>query len=450
MKIVIIGGNAAGMSAASKARRNDPQAEIVVIEKSGTVSYGACGLPYFISDEIKHAEDLLAVSIEDFRTKRKIDVRLFQSAESFDPRKKTVVILDGKNGTSYTENYDKLIIATGASAIMPDLPGKELQNIFMLRTLEDGIKVKDFIEKQAPLQATIIGAGYIGLEMAEALSNCGIKVRVVEATPQVLPYLDTDSAQLIADELVDKGVELHLGSLVTGFSGAEKVEKIHLADDRILDTDLAMVSVGIRPNTDLARSGGVQIGSTEAIQVDPRMQTNLRYVYAAGDCAESKCRVINKTTWVPLGTTANKQGKTAGDNVSGGRSKFTGITTTSAVKVFDLEAASTGLNTAMAEKLKLPFDSVQVRSKTRAHYYPGYKDIWVKLIFNNQSGLLLGAQIVGGEGVAKRIDILATALYAKLSVAQISELDLSYSPPFAPVWDVVLVAANQAIRKVRV
>jgi len=450
MKILIIGGNAAGMSAASKARRNDAQAEIVVIEKSGTVSYGACGLPYFISDEIKNADDLLAVSIDDFRNKRNMDVRLFQSAKTFDARKKTVEILNGKDGTVYNEKYDKLIIATGASAIMPDLPGKDLQNIFMLRALEDGIKVKDYITKKTPAQATIIGAGYIGLEMAEALSLRGIKVRVVEATPQVMPYLDTDSAQLIADELVVKGVELYLGTMVTGFSGSEKVEKIHLADGRVLETDLALVSVGIRPNTDLAKSGGVQIGTTGAIQVDARMQTNIRNVFAAGDCAESKCRVINKTTWVPLGTTANKQGKTAGDNASGGNSKFNGITTTSAVKIFDLEAASTGLSSTLAEKLKLPFDCVQIHSKTRAHYYPGYKNIWVKLIFNKQSGLLLGAQIIGGEGVAKRIDILATALYAKMTVNQVAELDFSYSPPFAPVWDAVLLAAIQAIRKVRI
>lgn len=449
MKIVIIGGNAAGMSAASKARRNNAQAEIVVIEKSGTVSYGACGLPYFISNEIKNAEDLLAVSIDDFRNKRNIDVRLFQSVKSFDPRKKIVEILDGKEGTDYGESYDKLIIASGASAIMPDLPGKELQNIFTLRTLEDGIKIKNFIDRETPTQATIIGAGYIGLEMAEALSVRGLKVRVIEATPQVLPYLDPDSAQLVADELDVKGVELLLGTMVTGFSGSGKVEKIHLADGRILETDLALVTVGIRPNTDLAKKAGVQTGPTGAIQVDARMQTNLRNVFAAGDCAESKCRVINKMTWVPLGTTANKQGKTAGDNASGGSSKFNGITTTSAVKVFDMEVASTGLNTTMAKKLKLPFDSVQIRSKTRAHYYPDFKDIWVKLIFNKQSGLLLGAQIIGGEGVAKRIDILATALYAKMTVAQIAELDLSYSPPFAPVWDGVLLAAIQAIRKVR-
>ncbi len=450
MKIVIIGGNAAGMSAASKARRNDAQAEIIVVEKSGTVSYGACGLPYFVSDEIKNANDLIAVSIEDFKNKRKIDVRLFQSAESFNTHKRTVEILNGKDGQLYSESYDKLIIATGASAIMPDLPGKDLQNIFMLRTLEDGIKVKDVIEQQAPGRATIIGAGYIGLEMAEALSARGIKVRVVEATPQVMPQLDSDGAQLIADELVTKGVELLLGSMVTGFSGAEKVEKIHLADGRTLDTDIVLVSVGIRPNTKLAKSGGVEIGTTGAIQVDTRMQTNIRNVFAAGDCAESKCRVINKTTWVPLGTTANKQGKVAGDNASGGKSKFNGITTTSAVKIFNLEAASTGLNTTLAEKLKLSFDSVQIHSKSRAHYYPDYKDIWVKLIFNKQGGLLLGAQMIGGEGVAKRIDIFATALYAKMTVAQIAELDLSYSPPFAPVWDAVLLAAIQAIKKVRV
>jgi len=259
----------------------------------------------------------------------------------------------------------------------------------------------------------------------------------------VLPYLDSDMAGMIAETLQKNGVKLYLSSMVTGIDGKEKVEKILLSDGRVIDMDMVLMSVGIRPNIAFAQSGGVQIGGTGAIQINDRMQTSLMHVYAAGDCAETRCLVNNKATWVPLGTTANKQGRTAGDNASGGRSRFRGITTTSAVKVFNMEVASTGLNSMAAEKMGLPFTTVSIHSKTRAHYYPGHKDIYVKMLLNKQDGRFLGAQILGEEGVAKRIDVLATALYNKMTVQQISELDLSYSPPFAPVWDALLVAANQ-------
>ncbi len=449
MKIIIIGGNAAGMSAASKARRNDPKAEIIVFEKLGTVSYGACGLPYYISDDIKNADSLIAIPVDDFRNKRKIDVRLFHEAVSFNARKKTALIKNGKNGESFEQSYDKLIISTGASAIVPKIPGSDLNNVFALRTLEDGIQIKSFIEKESPKQAAVIGAGYIGLEMAEALTKRGIQVHVFEALDQVLPYLDDDMSAMAAETLQKNGVKLYLKSMVTGIDGDGKVEKIMLSDGRTITVDLVLMSVGIRPNISFAQSGGVQIGKTGAIQINDRMQTSVMHVYAAGDCAETRCMVNNKATWVPLGTTANKQGKTAGDNASGGHSKFRGITTTSAVKIFDLEVASTGLNSVTAEKMGLSFAAVSIRSKTRAHYYPGQKDIYVKMLLNKQDGRFLGAQILGGEGVAKRIDVLATALYNKMTVQQIAELDLSYSPPFAPVWDALLVAANQALKKVR-
>ena len=449
MKIVIIGGNAAGMSAASKARRNDAEAEIIVFEKSGTVSYGACGLPYYISDDIKNADDLIAVTADDFRNKRNIDVRLFHEALSFDTRKRTVRIKNGKNDETLTQTYDKLIISTGASAVRPKIPGSDLQNVFVLRTLEDGKRIKSFVLKESPKQAAIIGAGYIGLEMAEALTKRGVQVHVFEALEQVLPYLDADMSAKAAETLQKNGVKLYLSSMVTGISGNGKVEKILLSDGRVIQADMVLMSVGIRPNITFAQSGGVQIGRTGAIQINDRMQTNLMHVYAAGDCAETRCLVTNKTTWVPLGTTANKQGRTAGDNASGGRSRFKGITTTSAVKIFELEVASTGMNSEMAEKMGFSFAAVAIHSKTRAHYYPGQKDIFVKMILNKQDGRLLGAQILGEEGVAKRIDVLAAALYNKMTVQQIAELDLSYSPPFAPVWDALLVAANQAVKKVR-
>ena len=449
MKIVIIGGNAAGMSAASKARRNDKSVQIIVFEKSGTVSYGACGLPYYISDEIKDANQLLAVSVDEFRDQRKIDVRLFHEALTFDPRKKIIYLQDRSTNEQVQQTYDQLIICTGASSIIPQIPGIDLKHVFFLRTLEEGKLLKSYIEKENPGNAAIIGAGYIGLEMVEALKKQGLDVTVIEAVDQVLPFLDPDMAEFVQATLETEKVQVFTSLMVAGISGDGKAQKIHLSDGRELPVDLVLVTAGVSPNVAFAKSGGIELGKSGAIKVDTHLRTNLRSVYAAGDCAESVCRVINKTTHVPLGTTANKQGRIAGDNASGVLSKFNGITTTSVVKIFDTEVASTGLSSALAEKFLIPFSSILIKAGSRAHYYPGSKEIHVKLIFNNHSGKLLGAQIVGGEGVAKRIDILATALYNKMTVAQIRELDLSYSPPFAPVWDVVLVAANQAVKKVR-
>lgn len=449
MKIVIIGGNAAGMSAASKARRNDPKADIIVLEKSGDVSYGACGLPYFISGEIEKAESLIAVPYEDFIEKRSIDVRMHHEALAFDGHKKLIQVKDVVNNRVFTLDYERLIICSGAAAVWPEIPGNDLQNIFALRSLQDGIKIKDFVDKQNPKQAVIVGAGYIGLEMAEALSKRNVQVHLVEMLPQVMPNMDADMAEIIEQELKAKQVKLYLDNAVQALEGDQTFQRAVLGDGRKIDADMVILSIGVRPNVDFAVSGGVELGRSGAIAVNERMQTNLRYVYAAGDCAEAKFRVVNKTTWLPLGTTANKQGRVAGDNASGYKARFAGITSTSVVKVFEVEAASTGINSSFAKKLKMPVKQVRIVSKSRAGYYPGAKEIAVKLIFDPNSGRLLGAQIVGKEGVAKRIDVLAVAVQQKMTVDEIASLDLSYAPPFAPVWDPVLIAAQQAQKLVR-
>ncbi len=449
MKIVIIGANAAGLSAASKARRNNPQAEIIVLEQSGDISYGACGLPYFVSGVIKKAETLIAVSLEEFREKRNIDVRLFQKARSFNARQKTIEVENLSEKKVYQLVYDRLIISTGASAVRPPVKGFDHPRVFVLRTLQDGIHIRSFIEKEKPQRAVVIGGGYIGLEMVEALHHRGIQVSLVEMQTQVMPNMDADMAELLEDELKEHQVQTYTGTAVTEIREIENKLHLYLSEGRTLQADMVVMSVGIKPNTEFAQSGGVQLGKTGAIEVDERMQTNLRHVYAAGDCAESRCRVINKATWVALGTTANKQGRVAGDNASGGRSRFLGITSTSAVKVFDLEAGMSGLSSRHIEKYKWDAKSVTIKAGSRAGYYPGSQKITVKLWFNVTDGKLLGAQMIGKEGVSKRIDVLATALVNKMTVEEISELDLSYSPPFAPVWDPVLIAATQALKQVR-
>ncbi len=449
MKIVVVGANAAGLSAASKARRNNPQAEIIVLEQGGDISYGACGLPYYISGVIEKAESLIAVSLEDFREKRNIDIRLFQKALSFNARQKLVEVENLSEKSIYRLNYDRLIISTGASAVRPPVKGFDHPRVFVLRTLQDGRHIRSFIEKEKPQRAVVIGGGYIGLEMAEALHRRGMQVSVVEMRPQIMPNMDADMAELLQKELNTHQVQTFTGTAVTEIREIEGVLHCYLSEGRTLQADMVVMSVGIKPNTELARSGGVQLGKTGAIEVDDRMQTNVRHVYAAGDCAEARDRVLNKNTWVALGTTANKQGRVAGDNASGGRSRFLGITSTSAVKVFDLEVALCGLSSNLIEKYKLDAKSVTVKTGSRAGYYPGSQKMTIKLWFKAADGKLLGAQMVGKEGVSKRIDVLATALARKMTVEEISELDLSYSPPFAPVWDPVLIAAGQALKQVR-
>jgi len=449
MKIVVIGGNAAGMSAASRARRNAPKAEITVFEKDETVSYGACGLPYFIGGVIPSAEHLIAVSLKDFIEKRQIAVHVLHPVQKILPRKKTIVVRDSTRDRIFEVPYDKLIISTGASAVVPPIPGVENAGVFKLRTLNDGREIHDFVEQEQPKCALIVGGGYIGLEMAEALHARGIKVHLAEMLPAVMPNMDADMAQLLQEELLRNGLTLHLQNALKRIEAENGRLKATLADNRDLHVDMIVLAIGVRPNVRLAEEAGIELGPTGAIRVNSRMQTNNSNIYAAGDCAEARHLVSGKAAYIPLGTTANKQGRIAGDNASGKVSRFKGIVGTAVVKVFDLEAGMTGLSSKEAEALRIPFKSITIKSRSRAGYYPGAKPLHVKLIFSPVDGKLLGGQIVGGEGVAKRVDVLATALHQKMTVAEVSELDLSYAPPFAPVWDALLVAAGEARKLVR-
>ena len=448
-RIIIIGGVAAGMSAASRAHRNNPNAEIIVFEKSGYVSFGACGLPYYVSDDIHKAEDLIAVSLDEFRIERRIDVRLHHEAVSFNPKNKTVLLTNLENGQPVSIQYDKLIIATGARPIIPMIPGIRLENIFVLRSLENGIELKARINQGGIKKVVIVGGGYIGLEMAEAFTKQGLEVTIVEMKDTLMGNVDADISAIIEDEVNSHGCRVIKSDSVIAFDGAEKVESVRLMRNGFLNADIVLITAGIQPNVEFAKTGGVQLGSSGAIAVSPRMQTNVFNVYAAGDCAEVKNLVTGKQDYLPLGTTSNKQGRVAGDSSTGKITSFKGIVATAAVKVFDLEIARTGITEKYAASLKMPVKSVMIKDKSRAGYYPEYKMIIVKLLFDVFSGRMLGAQMVGKEGVAKRIDILATALHKKMTVDEISELDLSYAPPFAPVWDPVLIAAQQASKLVR-
>ncbi len=442
MKLIIIGGVAAGMSAAARAKRRNKNLQITVYEKSGYVSYGACGLPYFIQGEIPKIEKLIVRTPEQF-AQQGIKALVHHEVIDINAKAHTVTVKNLKTGETFQDQWDELLITTGAQATRPPIPGLDLPGVFTLRTVEDGLAIKDWIEKKHPWQAVVVGGGYIGLEMAEALAANGMYVDVVEMLPQVLPYIDADMAALVQEELTRHGVTVHLNSPVRAFQGDGQVEQV-LAGDKILSADLVLFSIGAKPNIPLAKKAGVAIGETGAIAVDRQQRTNVPHIWAAGDVAEAWHHVLNKPAYIPLGTTANKQGRVAGTNIAGGNATFAGVVGTAVVKVFDLEVARTGLSEREAKEAGFDAASVTIKAPARAHYMPTHPPIHVKLVFEKHSKKLLGGQMIGVEGVAKRIDVIAAALFAGWTVYDLAKLDLSYAPPFAPVWDPILVAANVA------
>jgi len=444
--VIIIGGVAAGMSAASKAKRVDPELEITVYEKTRFVSYGSCGLPYFISGIARDYRELIARTPEEFASQG-IEARTKHEVKSIDLSKREVEVADLEGGTTFRKGYDVLVIATGSRPSVPDIEGIELPNIFTLGNLEEGIALRSFLDEARPRRAVIVGGGYIGLEMAEAFVTRGLQVTLIERAPQLLLNFDPDMAELVRKELEGKGVEVVIGDGVASFDGdGGGVRRVLTGSGGGFDCDFVLLAVGIKPNASLARGAGIELGRTGAIAVNERMLTDHHNVYAAGDCVETKHLVTMRKVYIPLGTTANKQGRVAGENLAGGNAKFRGVVGTAVTKVFDLTAARTGITEKESEGLGFRATSVSVKVPSRASYYDSPPPVHVKLIFERGSGRLLGGQMVGADCVAKRIDVLATALHAGMTVEDLSRLDLSYAPPFAPVWDPILVAANVALR----
>ncbi len=448
-RLIVIGGVAAGMSAASRARRLNPRIEIAVFEKSGFVSYGSCGLPYFISGVIKAPENLVVYDAKFFKEKRNIDVYLHHEVLKIFPAKRSILVRDLERDKEFEVGYDKLVIATGARAVKPNISGIDLKGIFTIRFLEDGIAIKNFIDERSPKRALIIGAGYIGMEMAEALVSLGIDVTIVEVMPNILGSMDDEINEVVEGELQKNGVKLLKSTSVVEFFGDGVVKGALLNNGVSIDVDLVVVGAGIRPNSEIARDAGIEIGRTGAIAVNQRMETNIPGIFAAGDCAEAFHLVLSRPVYVPLGTTANKQGKIAGENAVGGNAIFKGIVGTAVFKVFDLEVARTGISEKQAKEEGIDYVSTVIEHGSKAHYYPGGSKIRVKLIAERKTGRLLGAEMVGRDGVAKRIDVFATALHAKMSIDELAQLDLSYAPPFAPVWDPILIAVNDIEKKVK-
>lgn len=447
-RILIVGGTAAGSSAAAQARRTDPRAEIIIIQKAPYISFAACGLPYFISGAVTVPEKLLIRSVQDFE---KMNVRVLTGHEAltFNAIRKTVHLRRISDGKLFDMGYDRLIIATGARPKSLTVSNPSFKNLFHLRGLDDAMRIKALLQSGKVRNAAIIGGGYIGLEMAEALSKWGVKIHLIEQSEHLLPGSAAEINDLLMTTMLRNNVTVYLNNSVRQILGDAENATLVPDSGAPLDVQLLIVAIGVTPNTDFARSGGVNPGKTGAIAVGPAMNTNIHGVYAAGDCAEAKHRVSNRYHYVPLGTTANKQGRVAGINAAGGHAVFKGITGSMAVKVFDLHVAKSGLCLSGAEKYGFKADSIFIKSHSRASYYPGGSPVWIKLIYEKRNGRLLGAEMAGNEGIAKRMDVFAAALQQKMTVAEIAELDLTYAPPFAPVKDPVLIAARLADKKYR-
>jgi len=405
-------------------------------------------MPYLISDKVKSPNNLVVYDAKFFKEQRDIDVILYNEARQIFPQRKTVAVKDLKTGEETEYKYDKLLISTGARAFVPPIKGIDLQGVFTLREFQDGVAIKEYIRKNSPGKGLIVGGGYIGMEMAESFSAAGLQVTIIEKMPNILGTMDDEIARLVEEELKSNNVTLIKSAGATEFIGdGSSLVKVLADTGTTIDARIALVGAGIRPNSEIAMTAGIELGKTGAIKVNERTETNVSDIYAAGDCAEAYHLVLHRNAYIPLGTTANKQGRVAGENAAGGNATFGGIVGTAIFKTFDLEVGRTGITEKEARAEGIDCVSNVIQHSSRAFYYPGRSDITVKLVAEKKTGLLLGAQMAGHEGVAKRTDVLATAITVGMTVSQIENLDLGYAPPLSPVYDPVLVAASELGKK---
>jgi NADPH-dependent 2,4-dienoyl-CoA reductase/sulfur reductase-like enzyme len=444
--LVVIGGDAAGMSAASQVRRNDPEREIIVYERGEHTSYAACGMPYLVAGLVDRPEQLVARRPEVFRERQNIQALTHHEAFEIEPQGQRVRVRRLEDGCEFWQSYDDLLIATGALPIIPELEGARAEGVYALKDLASGIALTRYVQEAQPRRAVIIGGGYIGIEMAEALRLRGIETALVHRGPQVMATLDVEMGALASRALTELGVTLYLGEALVGFETQAGRVRAVVTAQRTLPADLVILGMGIRPNSDLARAAGIPLGVQGAIRVSPQMQTGAHHVWAAGDCAESMHLVSGEPVYVALGTVANKTGRIAGLNLTGAPTAFPGVLGTAITKVGETEIARTGLQTRECERLGIAYTTAQIASSTRAGYYPGAREIAVRLLAERATGRLLGGQIVGGPGSGKRIDTIAAALTARLTAQDLVDMDLSYAPPFSPVWDPVQTAARVLLR----
>lgn len=448
MKFVIIGGDAAGMSAASRARRSEPQIEVTVLEQTLDVSYSACGMPYNIADAQRSIEELVVRRAEVFRQKQGIDLRTGHRVERIDPASGMVAGSAAK-GQTFQLAYDKLLIATGAEAVRPDLPGFDLPGVMALKSLDQGRSIKTFLKERSVRQVVIIGMGYVALEMAESLRTLGIDVAMVKPRPVLLPWMPKEMAQLVLEELHANGVRTHAGHAIKSIemTAGARPSLIVNCEQTDLAADMVLVAVGVSPNSALAEAAGLELSVGRSIAVDRRMRTSAAEIYAAGDCADAYHVVSDRKTWIPLALRANRAGWAVADNVCGKSTELQGVAGTAVFRVFGLQVARTGLTVQEAQACGFDPVYVTIKTRSRAHAHPGASDIWVHMLGDKASGRLLGVQMVGREGVAHRINAPAVALHSRMTIEQYGQCDLAYAPPFGPTWDPTLTAANQVSKK---
>lgn len=442
MRIIVIGGVAAGTKAAAKARRVDPNHEIIIYQDETEVSYSACGLPYVISGVIDDGRKIVIRQPEDFE-KEGIKVFTRHRVIYIDKARQQLTVKNLNNNSDEVVDYDRLLLATGASPIVPKFEGFTLEGVLTLRNISDLGQFKTVLNTMQPKKAVIIGAGYIGLELAESFHELTIKTTIVEQAARILPRFDAEMAQHVHDHLLENHIELVLADGLAKLHGENgRITAIETESGKMIPADLVVIAIGVKPNVELAKAAGIELGKTGAIAVDSRMETRTPGIFAAGDCCETINRITGKPIWMPLGDIANLQGRVAGENIAGGNAHFPGVFGTAIFKTFKLTVAITGLSEQAAQESGFEPVSIVMTGADRARYYPGRQEYTLKLIADRKNGRLLGAQVIGSGNVDKMIDIAATALLGKLTCADLENADLAYSPPFSPVLSPLIVAAG--------
>lgn len=447
-RLLVIGGVAAGPKAAAKARRCDPEMEILIYQEEGEVSYAGCGLPYYIGGLIKERNKLISRTAEQF-AQDNIQVKKRHRVEKIDLEKQIIFGRNLESGEPFTDRYDRLVLTTGAYAIRPQIEGLGLENIFSLHSVFDADAILSTVQSQKIKNVVIVGGGYIGLEMTEALTQMSKKVTIVEIAPQILTLFDEDFAGILRQYLGKKGVGIFTTEGIKAIRGKNGKVTHVLTQTQDMEADAVVLSLGVRPRVDLAQKAGLKIGETGAIWVNEKMETSAEGVYAAGDCAETTHLLTGGKVWAPLGSTANKQGRVVGINVCGGNANFPGVLGTAIFKIFNFNVAKTGLGMKEAEREGFHPIQAIVRGYDRAHYYPGGKESILKVIAEKETGQILGAQAVGEGPADKFIDIVAMALHGRMNCEDLAAVDLAYSPPFSPALSPVIVAANVLMNKLK-
>ncbi len=440
MKVIIVGGVAGGATAAARIRRLDEQAEIVVYERSGYISYANCGLPYYIGGIIEDPKDLTLQTPESFWRRFKVAMKTHHEVIAIYPEKKIVAVRNLESGEEFEDSYDKLLLSPGAKPTQPRLPGVGMDKLFTLRTVEDTFRIKEYVNKHNPKSVVLAGGGFISLEVAENLRELGMEVTIVQRPKQLMNPFDADMAAFIHSEMRKHGIELALGYTVEGFAEKNDGVDVLLKDNEPLHADMVVLAIGVTPESELAKNAGLSLGVKGSILVNDRMETSAPDIYAVGDAVQVKHFVTGEDTVISLAGPANKQGRIAADNICGGDSHYQGSQGSSVIKVFDMTAAATGINEGAAKKAGVAYDKVILSPMSHAGYYPGGKLMTMKVLFEKETYRILGAQIVGYEGVDKRIDVLATAIRAGLTATDLKDLDLAYAPPYSSAKDPVNMA----------